>query len=967
VYYLNEQADPSPPTVDEVTGITSTQATIQGTIDPNEPTSPYPHPPGTSYRFEFKLSAAATWTPFGGFKPIPSPGPPVQVSTGLSELTPLNAYEGRYVAKKQYSADEFTGVAEEFTTLGDRPRIEAVWATELRETSAKVHARINPLGTPSTYCFEYGPTEFYGNAEPDCEPGGAVPLGEEVEAQLTGLAAGTTYYFRVVATNSYGKTESAQQTFEFSPPLGCPNNAVRQQTGAAYLPDCRGYELVNPRQLGGTALTPVGPASPNPDSAGRFAYTGILNALPESGEPANGSFFGDFYVASRTNSGWTSRYVGIPGYESIGIRGAPGEPFGGNGVDEPPQLGSDAGSIPIDTEMNRYLVWDSKGQQCLLCESGLEGSEAPFLYDNQGNLVARLPTNLEELPGGIETPPRDRTEGGFRGTGRLSGDGLHFIFSSREVPFAPGGLEQAPGSVYDNDISTGSVTVISETEAGDPIEADPAGQAASEEIIIPSFVSEDGSRVLMQTRGPREYWLCDFNGNCGAAGSGPGPRQKHLYLHDSTDSKTYEVSWDSVDEENVAVAEEGVAEGGHKVYFSTDTKMTTEDHDSSIDLYMWSEGTNSVKLISAPGEFGNSDTCTAEPMLEQPWQANSKSIPWIPKCGIEVVPWKDFHCGARQCRYHFEDCCPAQGSHSQPIDSSIASDAGDIYFYSPEVLEEGRGVPDARNLYVYHDGSVQFVARLRGPGSVTGQNENIDSETNGGATRVNVSKDGKFMAFITTSRVTTYDNDGKAEMYVYDRDARTVTCASCRPDGQPPSFDVEGSQNGRFMTDDGRAFFATKESLVPRDANGINDVYEFVGARPQLITSGSGSEEGETLQEGLVGVTANGVDVFFGTYDTLVAQDESGTVYKFYDARTNGGFPFNKPPAPCEAADECHGAESRPAAPLEFGTGQDLGETGNVLPAKHKRHKHRRHRRKKHKRHHKHRRHHGRHAQGGGR
>jgi hypothetical protein len=245
---------------------------------------------------------------------------------------------------------------------------------------------------------------------------------------------------------------------------------------------------------------------------------------------------------------------------------------------------------------------------------------------------------------------------------------------------------------------------------------------------------------------------------------------------------------------------------------------------------------------------------------------------------------------------------------------------------------------------------------------VEGEKENLDSEANGGATRINVSKDGKFMAFITTSKVTTYENDGKAEMYLYDRDASALTCASCRPDDQPPSFDVEGSQNGRFMTDDGRAFFATKESLVPRDANGINDVYEFVGARPQLITSGSGSEEGETLQEGLVGVTANGIDVFFGTYDTLVAQDESGTVYKFYDARTNGGFPFNKPAAPCEAADECHGAESQPAAPLEFGTGQDLGETGNVLPAKHKKHKHKKHRKHKHKRnkrHHKHRRHAG--------
>ena len=39
------------------------------------------------------------------------------------------------------------------------------------------------------------------------------------------------------------------------------------------------------------------------------------------------------------------------------------------------------------------------------------------------------------------------------------------------------------------------------------------------------------------------------------------------------------------------------------------------------------------------------------------------------------------------------------------------------------------------------------------------------------------------------------------------------------------------------MADDGRAFFATKDALVPRDQNGeITDVYEYVGGRPQLIT-----------------------------------------------------------------------------------------------------------------------------------
>ncbi|HEY7256484.1 MAG TPA: NHL repeat-containing protein [Solirubrobacterales bacterium] len=911
VYYLNEVVAPTA-TVNEVTGITSTEATVHGTIDPSESTPQYPNPPGTSFRPEFKLSTDATWTPFGGFKAVTSPGPPTAVTTGLSELIPKHMYEVRYVAKKQYAATEFPGAPKEFTTLGDRPRIDGVWATEVRETSAVLHARINELETPSTYCFEFGTTETYGSSEPNCEPGGEVPAGEEVEVKLTGLTAGATYHFRVVVTSAFGTTESADQTFDFSPPTGCPNDAVRQQTGAAYLPDCRGYELVSPPQLGGAALLPVGPASPYTTKAGRFGYTGLLNAIPGSGEPLNGSFTGDFYVASRTTSGWKTKYVGIPGYESISQAGAPDQSFE-IASNESLENGNSASGILTDTEMNHFVVWDTKGAGGLLAGSELAGSSAPYVYDNEGNFWGRLPTNLEELPGEEETPPRDVTQGGFYGSGRISGDFSHYIFSSRELAFAPGGETGPPypGSLYDNDLETGSVTVISETEAGEPIETDPVGLGGSIEIILTPFVSEDGSRVLMTTRGGLEPGVTFC----------PCRHFKHLYLHDSTAGKTYEVSWDSLTNENIAVRYEGVADGGRKIFFSTATEMNGEDHDSSFDLYMWSEATNSVTLLSAGGGAGDSDLCTPEGA-------------WTEKCNTEVVPWRETHKlgGTEQL---------------QPIDSSIASETGEIYFYSPEILESGHGFPDARNLYVYRNGAPQFVAKLAPSQPIT---------------RINVSKDGKHMAFITSSRVTAYNNAGKSEMYTYDSETRTLTCASCLPDGSPPTFNVEGSEDGRFMTDDGRVFFATKESLVPRDANGINDVYEFVNARQQLISSGSGSQEGsEPERRTLIGVTANGVDAFFSTYDTLVGQDEGGGVYKFYDARTNGGFPFNKPPAPCEAADECHGPESQPAAPLEFGTGRDLGEGGNFSPAKKKKkHKH------KHRRHHRRSRHHTRHNRGNG-
>jgi hypothetical protein len=275
-------------------------------------------------------------------------------------------------------------------------------------------------------------------------------------------------------------------------------------------------------------------------------------------------------------------------------------------------------------------------------------------------------------------------------------------------------------------------------------------------------------------------------------------------------------------------------------------------------------------------------------------------------------------------------------------DYFVAPESGDIYFYSPEVLEAGRGVSGQQNLYVYHDGSVQFVATLLPPGTTCeasggGTQAPACSETTIG--RIEVSPDGRFAAFVASAKLTDYDNDGRSMMYRYDAELDELTCVSCLPSGALPQHEVYGSMNGLFMTDDGRVFFATKDAVVPRDTNAATDVYEYVQSRPQLITPGTTSGENESvfgltpfLRSGLVGVSANGLDAYVAVYDRLTIQDENGKSLKIYDARTGGGFPVSPPPSPCAAADECHGPSSTPAAPITAGSVGQLGGGGNLPP-----------------------------------
>ena len=217
-----------------------------------------------------------------------------------------------------------------------------------------------------------------------------------------------------------------------------------------------------------------------------------------------------------------------------------------------------------------------------------------------------------------------------------------------------------------------------------------------------------------------------------------------------------------------------------------------------------------------------------------------------------------------------------------------------------------------------------------------------DACSNTPIARMQVSPDDSHMAFVTASPVTQYDNAGHLEMYTFEPATSKIVCVSCIPSGAPPTSDVTASENGLFMSNDGRAFFATDDALVNSDTNKGQDVYEYVNGRPQLITPGTGETPGGgsfygdiSSQPGLIGVSADGRDVYFSTYSTLVPGDHNGLVIKYYDARAGGGFPAPPPPPGCAAADECHGAGSSPVSVPEIVSKSDLtgGNAGTPCAA----------------------------------
>ena len=93
-----------------------------------------------------------------------------------------------------------------------KPYAETKAATNGSETGATLKGTIDPEGSETKYHFEYGTTITYGSKTAEVSAGSGTANLEESSA-ITGLTAGTTYHYRIVASSSGGTTDGADQVF----------------------------------------------------------------------------------------------------------------------------------------------------------------------------------------------------------------------------------------------------------------------------------------------------------------------------------------------------------------------------------------------------------------------------------------------------------------------------------------------------------------------------------------------------------------------------------------------------------------------------------------------------------------------------------------------------------------------------------------------------------------------------------
>lgn len=191
------------------TGITSTSATLNGTVNPEGQTTTYYFEYGTSTSYGTRTATTAAGS---GTADIAASAP-------TASLTPNATYHYRLVATNPSGTT--LGADVSFTTPKPPTPVVATGRPKvLTETSATLTGTVNPQRLATDYFFQYGTTTAYGAQTPTASAG-AGTSSLSVSAAIGPLAPGTTYHCRLVASNANGTTHGHDVSFTTGrPPAG---------------------------------------------------------------------------------------------------------------------------------------------------------------------------------------------------------------------------------------------------------------------------------------------------------------------------------------------------------------------------------------------------------------------------------------------------------------------------------------------------------------------------------------------------------------------------------------------------------------------------------------------------------------------------------------------------------------------------------------------------------------------------
>jgi hypothetical protein len=478
-----------------------------------------------------------------------------------------------------------------------------------------------------------------------------------------------------------------------------------------------------------------------------------------------------------------------------------------------------------------------------------------------------------------------------------------------------------------------------------------------------------GNRTLV-TATPGGMLFMAFTGVLGGSFLDATPSLSHILLHSREALPVTEgpppASGDNLYEYSegqlrvVNVLPEGTVQGGH----TGGNPNTPYQHSISTDgsriffqassfgegpLYMRENGTTTVPISASrraadmgevePAEFGVASAdgsivyfTSHTPLLEGPGAATGTAARKLYRYDVDSGS--------------LEEVVPAAPEGIEvPAVLGASEDGSYVYFSSPDALAEGaEEIANTANFYVAHAGTIKWIGQ-------TSPTEPFESSF---PSQWSISPDGRHFAFATYSPMSEEDVaspsncpvDGTIgnqagdcrDVYAFDYGSGKLTCLSCHGPslgnsdlgGQTFHESGFGDWFPHAVLDDGTVYFDTPSKLLPRDGNGVGDVYAWREGAYQLVSTGT-SEEPSSFGE----ATPDGSNVFFLTSQQLVKQD-TDQIIDVYDDREGGGLADQWPPGSPGTCEEqgCRGATPTPPAGLPDGSSVAVPAAASCAPLK---------------------------------
>jgi hypothetical protein len=896
--------------------IQPTSATLGAVVNPEGPEAT-----STPASVHFEYGTSATYgestTPQeltgGGFEDQ-------SASAVLSGLQPRTIYHFRVVVEN--AAKEVTsGPDQTFETLPP-VSIDSTSVSKVSATAATLETELNPHDVASTYRFEYDTTPYaegeaaHGASTPDMSAGAAT-IDLPGSAQVQGLTASTTYYYRVVAENTATKQEGR-------PVDGPDRSFITQGAVASVLPDGRQWEMVSPPNKQGIPLESItaegGLIQAAADGSG-LAY--IANG-PIDTEPA-GSRSGvpSQLLAKRRAPGvWSTQDLATPHQAPVGV-------FPGHRSEY----------YQFSPDLSAGLV-EPFGATPLAPEDPANTERTPYRREADGRYVPLVST--ANVPPGTKFGGEEERPESFNGS-------VQFVTGTPDLSHV---LLRSPAKLVEGFENSG-VESIYEWSGGklEPVSVQPNGTPFAETTIVGyrdlgvrNAISADGARVFF---------------NAGAEG---------LYMRDMARGETVRLNAPApgVGESRGGAVFQMASSDGEKVFFIDEARLTKDAtaRGAKPDLYECTITLVAGKLACElkdlsvdqnNGEPANVKGATlgtdeggryvyfvangalAAGAVQGNCEGVTLSVVVAQSCNLYV---RDTETDATRLvavlsGADFPDWRAESGSNSAgegaknlgEVTSRVSPNGRYLAFMSQRPLA-GYDNRDARSgvrdeeVYLYDYATNKLICASCNP---SGQ------------------------------RPTGIFDSGQFPGPLVDRQQSGNWSGQTLAANIPgwTKVDIEhATYQSRYLSNSGRLFFNAADALVPQDSNGVMDVYEYEppqvegqsasnsctttsstygstsGGCVSLISSGTSAEESAFLD-----ASETGDDVFFLTASKLAPQDVDSAL-DVYDAHVcSAESPCAPPPPPPPPACSGDACQNPVAAPNDATPGSlTFHGPGNLTP-----------------------------------